>query len=136
MLYSFFIACDISQKIKTSTKPTNHQSLITNHDLKWLKEAENIIEKELTNKQFKLSDLAGELFISQRQMSRKIKTITGLTPNRYIRSIRMHNAKVLLETGEIKTITEVALSVGLENTSHFTRLFKQEFGRRPHDYLM
>ena len=103
--------------------------------MKWLEEVENIVERELTSKQFKVTDLANELYISQGQMARKIKSITGLTPNKYIRSIRLHKAKVLLETREFTILSEISYSIGMENTTHFSRLFEEEFGKKPHDYL-
>ena len=120
--------------IETTVEATK-EPVISRKELKWLEEVEAIILKSLTRKPFTLGDLASELYISQRQMSRKIKSITGLTPNRYIRSIRLHRAKVLLETEDFTTLSEISYSIGMENTTHFSQLFEQEFGKRPHDYL-
>jgi AraC-like DNA-binding protein len=96
----------------------------------------NNCTRELTNKQFVLEDLALELFVSKRQLSRKIKTITGLTANRYIRTIRLHKAKTIFETEDVYTLKEVAYAVGYENTSHFAKQFEDQFGKRPHEYLV
>ncbi len=114
---------------------TNHQSSVTSHDLEWLKKLETIALREVHNKQFVLEHLAVELFVSKRQLTRKVKQITGLTPNKYIRTVRLRKAKTILETEEIKTVTEVAYAVGFEGVTHFSKLFYAEYGKYPKDYL-
>ena len=104
-------------------------------DLQWLKQLEAIVNKELSNSRFALNDLAKELNLSQRQMARKIKQISGLTTNLYLREIKLNKARQLLETGNYHTLTEIIQQIGFENTTHFANLFEKRFGKRPHEYL-
>ena len=123
------------QKVKSITKSTNHQLPITNHDLKWLEQVETIALRELKNNNFNTNQLADELFISKSKLFRKIKSITGLTPMKYIKLLRLQKAKRILETEEVLTLTEVCYAIGLENTTHFAKAYEAEFGKRPHELL-
>ena len=107
----------------------------TKADIAWLKEMETIALREIQNKNFVMEDLAKELLISYSSFRRKVKQITGLSPNRYIRSIRLHQAKYILESQEVKTLKGVAFAVGFDGLTHFNKLFETEFGKRPHAYL-
>ena len=49
-------------------------------DTQWLRQAEDIVKRELVNHEYKVSDLAAELNISESQLLTKMKQITGLTP--------------------------------------------------------
>lgn len=122
------------QKALNQQAKTPIQQLST-EDLAWLKEVEKIAKREIKNPQFVIEDLAQALFMSRRQIFRKIKSITGMTPNRYIKTIKLQIARQMLEKEEVYTLTEVCHAIGLENTTHFARAYEQEFGRRPHELL-
>ena len=68
-------------------------------------------------------------------MTRKVKQITGLSPNKYIRTVRLQMAREILETQEVYTLKEVSIAVGFENVTYFGKLFKTEFGKHPSEYL-
>jgi signal transduction histidine kinase/DNA-binding response OmpR family regulator/streptogramin lyase len=117
-------------------RPSNHQSLVTNHDMQWLEQVENIIKRELRNKQLKMEDIAQEVFLSRRQLGRRIKQITGLSSSAYMRSVRLQVAKNILETEDNYTISEVSYSVGFENPSYFSKIYQEAYGKHPQDYLI
>ncbi len=127
----------VGQDKKQDTIPSEDAPVYqpTKVDIEWLQQVETIAMSELHNKNFKMEDLAKALLIGHRSMHRRIKQITGLTPNRYIRSIRLHQAKKLLETQQVETQKEVALAVGFDGSSHFSKLFEAEFGKHPQYYL-
>ncbi len=79
--------------------------------------------------------MAAELLVSKRQVSRKIKKITGLTPNKYLREVKLHEAKRILDTQDVYTVSEVAIAVGFENPTYFARIFHERFGKKIQDYL-
>ncbi|XHR93840.1 helix-turn-helix domain-containing protein [Mucilaginibacter sp. UC70_90] len=60
-----------------------------------------------------LAALSYELAISERQLFRRIKSITGLTPNKYIRAIKLQIAREAIENGRYRTIAEVSYAAGL-----------------------
>lgn len=104
---------------------------ISNMDLKWLEEVEVILQKELSNSNFTFEQLANQLFISRRQFQRRLKKITGLPPNKYFREIRLQSARALIESGEVRTISEVAYAVGFDTPKYFSKLYQDRFGKHP-----
>ena len=68
--------------------------------------------------------------MSRPQLYRKFTALTNKSIGRYIRSYRLNNAKVILET-QGKNVTEAALSSGFKNLSHFSAIFREEFGYSP-----
>ena len=64
---------------------------------------------------------------------RNFKGYTGMTPMQYILSIRIENARLLLETTRY-TVTEIAAIVGYENPLYFSRLFHKQTGYSPSEY--
>ncbi len=108
---------------------------VQKEDLNWLQQVEDIAQREIKNPAYSIDDLARDLLMSRRQVFRKIKSITGLTPKKYLNSVRLQKAKIILETEQVLTLTEICYAVGFENTTHFANLFEAEFGLRPHDLL-
>jgi DNA-binding response OmpR family regulator/anti-sigma regulatory factor (Ser/Thr protein kinase) len=106
--------------------------LISEDDQKWLEEVETIILKEMNNSIFSNDYLAGILSLHRRVLYHKIKALTGLTPTRYIRIIRLQRAKLLLDQGN--SVKEVAYQVGFQTPEYFSTLFKKEFGKSPSQY--
>ncbi len=89
----------------------------------------------MANSNFFISQLADELFISERQLRRRLKQLTGLSPSQYFQEIRMNEGRRLLETETYRTATEVSNAVGVKNSSTFTRNFIKRFGKKPSGYL-
>lgn len=80
-----------------------------------------------------LDTIAESVNISKYHMCRIFKEITGLTVMQYLMSCRINRAKYLLEMSD-KNITEVALSTGFENSSHFSRFFREQVKVTPKEY--
>ncbi len=80
-----------------------------------------------------LEDLA---YLSGRSLSgfkREFSSKYNMPPSRWIRERRLTRAMELLTTTEI-TITDICFSLGFENVSHFSRLFKEHYGHSPSSY--
>jgi|GEM_PF-5773417 len=88
-----------------------------------------IIEAHISDFNFTVEQLAGELHLSHSQFGRKLYALTGLTPNRFIRNIRLRKAKELLQDQEL-SITAVAYDCGFNDPSYFTRVLKKNLGKR------
>ena len=127
----------INTSSKSSTKPKAKPKKegLTSADMKWMRQVEAIVRRELGNKYYSFAHLADEMALSERQVHRKIKQITGLTPNKYLREIRLHQARQLLVSGDYTTISEVAYAIGFEDPHYFSTLYKNRFGRKPSSYL-
>lgn len=107
----------------------------TPSDLQWLRRVEEKFKKELDNTHFTLMDLANELNMSKRQLQRRIRKITQLTPNQYVREIRLQTAKQCLETGTYETLSEVAYAVGFNTSAYFAKIYQQRFGKHPSTFF-
>lgn len=80
--------------------------------------------------------IAQALFIGRTQLFQKVKQLTGLTLNQYIKEVRLNRARDLLVNPEITTsVKQVAYSVGFKDTKNFSRNFKKRFGKSPSEYL-
>jgi len=98
-----------------------------------LKTAEDLVLKNISNSNFKVTELARELNYSQRQVARIVKKLTGLSPVGFVREIRLQKAYQMIESRQFATISEVRFEVGIEDASHFTKKFQERFGRRPNE---
>jgi AraC-like DNA-binding protein len=70
-----------------------------------------------------LNDIASEAFFSKFHFIRLFKKMYGKTPHQYLTLVRIENAKLLLQTDA--TVADVCYSVGFEEISSFTHLFKR-----------
>jgi DNA-binding response OmpR family regulator len=108
---------------------------ISESDRNWLSEAEAVVNDNLNSSQFSKLEWADTLHVSERHLRRKIKELTGLTLTKYIQLTRLKIARKLLEAGTKTTVAEVAYAVGFETPKYFSKLFHQEYGRKPVDYF-
>jgi YesN/AraC family two-component response regulator len=88
------------------------------------------VEAALDDTEFDGPRLAKLMLLSEVQLYRKIKALTGKSTAVYIRSIRLQMAQGLLRTTSL-TISEIAYRVGFEDPNYFSRTFSQEFGVAP-----
>ncbi|MBN2611047.1 MAG: response regulator, partial [Bacteroidales bacterium] len=99
-------------------------------DKEFLEKLNSIIEKRLEDEEMNISQLASELFMSHSTLYRKIKALTNLTANEYIRKVRIKAAEQLLLTGQY-SISEIMYKIGINSSSYFRQCFKDEFGMNP-----
>jgi DNA-binding response OmpR family regulator len=88
---------------------------------------ENISESELS-----VELLSSKIFLSRSQLYRKIKTLTGVSVNEFIRNVRLEKAKQLLEQGNNNVnINEISYKVGFTSPSYFAKCYKLKYGYLP-----
>lgn len=75
-------------------------------------------------------ELAKYFNFSERNLKRRFTQATGISINRYVQEVRIDKAKKLLLSTD-KTVNEISINVGYENSSFFTRLFKKNTGLTP-----
>lgn len=92
------------------------------------------INDNLSNEDFNVEFLTREVGISRAQLHRKMKEIAGISTADFIRNIRLEQAAKLLKEGRIN-VTQVAYSVGFSNQTHFSTLFRKQFGKTPTEYM-
>lgn len=109
--------------------------LISAEDQQWLQALEQHLSTHLSNSQYTIGQLAGDMALSERQLRRRIRQLTGLTPVQYFKEIRLLHGRRLLENRAYKTVAQVATAAGFQDAGAFSRNFSQRFGKTPSDYL-
>lgn len=99
----------------------------------YLNELKDFILKDLMNNQLNADYLANKKRISQSQLYRKMKALTGETPNIFIRNIRLQQSLELLKNSDLN-ISEIAYEVGFTNPSYFSKSFHKKYGKSPLAY--
>ena len=107
---------------------------ITPVDEKFLKQALELVEKNMDNAEFSVEDFSRDMFMNRVTLYRKILSITGKTPIEFVRCMRMKRAAQLLEKSGL-SIAEIAYEVGFNNPKLFTKAFKDEFSVTPSQYI-
>jgi signal transduction histidine kinase/ligand-binding sensor domain-containing protein/DNA-binding response OmpR family regulator len=102
----------------------------TDKDKEFLEKVNAIIEKELDNSNFSVELFAQSINLGKTILYKKIKGITGYSPNEFIRIIRIKKAAELLKTTELN-ISEIAYKVGFDDPLYFSRCFKKQFSLSP-----
>ena len=90
----------------------------------------SVVEARLSDSELSVENLAADMHLSRVQLYRKVKAVSGSTPNELLRSARLKRAYQLLLTTD-KSISEVAYLVGFTAPSYFTKCFKEEYGQLP-----
>ena len=103
-------------------------------DEKFLSNIIRLIEDHLSESELNVNALCELSGISNKQIYRKIKQLTGMSPVEYIKSIRMKKAAMLLQQKKF-TVAEVMYMVGFSNHSYFSKCFQAEFGKTPKQYM-
>jgi transcriptional regulator GlxA family with amidase domain len=85
------------------------------------------------SKTFTLGKMAASVNLSPPYFCYLFKTITGVPPAKYLKSLRMQQAASLLTTTFL-SVKEIVRCVGLTDESHFVRDFKRIYGLTPSEY--
>ena len=96
----------------------------------FLAKVSEIVEENLGNEKFGVSELAGEIGMSRSNLLRKIKKLTKLSVSQFIRQVRLKNAMEMLRQGS-HNVSEVSYKVGFSSTSYFIKCFREYYGFPP-----
>jgi YesN/AraC family two-component response regulator len=124
----------IEKKIRIENLSNPRNENVYSEDEKLLAHVTKIIEGQIDNPDLNVSFLCEQANIPQKQLYRKIKSLTGKTAVDYIKSIRMKKAAILLSNKNF-TVAEVMYKVGFSNHSYFAKCFSSEFGKTPREYV-
>lgn len=102
-------------------------------DQQFLETLTTFIIQHLPESELNVDMVASEMSMSRSSLHRKIKAITGQTPNDFIRLIRLKQAAAMLSTGQYLS-GEVCTLVGFSSHSHFAKVFQQQFNVTPKEF--
>jgi len=100
---------------------------------KCLKKAVVYLEDHYTDNTLNIGALAAKCSMSEAYFRRCFKEAYRMSPNQYIKTLRMNRAKDLLKTG-LLSISEVAEQVGFADIYYFSKAFKRAVGMNPTAY--
>lgn len=130
----------IEQREKLREKFTNDPTTVrpaictSQQDKDFADRLQLIMEKQIGNAQFTIDEYAGLMKLGRTIFYRKVRGVTGYTPNEYMRIMRMKKAVELMAEG-VYTVSEVSYKVGINDPFYFSKCFKQQFGVTPSGYL-
>lgn len=131
-----FISNEVQEKESASERSESKKPHpVSVEDQEWLQHLEITVKTHLADSNFTMEKLGALLFISRRHLQRRIKLLTGLTPNQYIREVRFQMARQMLETRSKNSVKQVAAAIGMKDFEYFSRQFKKRFGKLPSDVL-
>ena len=108
-------------------------SSITSIDKKFMEKVVMLIEKNITDPDFIVERLSGEMALSRMQLHRKLRGLVNQSASEFIRTVRLNKAAILIKE-ESANIAEIAYDVGFNNPSYFSECFKKQFGKLPSEY--
>jgi signal transduction histidine kinase/DNA-binding response OmpR family regulator len=123
----------LQQKIQKQMLLQPAEISVSSMDQEFIKELQEVIEKNLSNTLFSVEKLGKKLYMSRATLYRKIYALTGESPREFIKSYRLKRGAQLLKSN-FGNVNEVAFEVGFSNTSFFIKCFKEKFHQSPHSY--
>ncbi|UCH97826.1 MAG: response regulator [Candidatus Aminicenantes bacterium] len=123
----------LQQRIQWDTVTHAAELGLSSLDNSLLKKIQKTIDKNLSDPEFGLEQLADALYMSRASLHRKVTALTGQSPNKFIQSYRLKRSLDLLKSNA-GNVTEVAFQVGFSSSAYFTKCFKEKFKRLPSDF--
>ena len=110
------------------------ESSLNKLDKEFLDNVNTLISNHIDEETIDTAFLSDHLNISSSTLYRKMKSLTGLSTNEYVRKQKMILAEKMLLEGKY-TISEISYKIGMNTTAYFRKCFKDEFGKTPSEYL-
>lgn len=114
-----------------TTVPTTDLAM-TQKDYEFATKIQEVIAGQLADENFSIDTLAEQLHMSRSNFYRKVKALSGMSPNDYLKTLRMNRAAELIMSGT--RIAEVSQQVGFTSSSYFAKCFKSQYGVLPKEY--
>jgi signal transduction histidine kinase/DNA-binding response OmpR family regulator len=108
----------------------NAKEKTTTVDNEFIQKTLNFIHENISESDLSVEVLASKVYLSRSQLYRKLKSLTGVSVNEFIRNVRLEKAKELIQLGN-NNINEICYKVGFTSPSYFTKCYKAKFGHLP-----
>jgi len=99
----------------------------------FLKQSLKVIQNHLMDSDFSIDDFASEMNVSKTVLHRKFRTLTGQTPNQFIRTVRLRKAVSLLTESNM-TIAEISYLTGFNQSHYFIKCFRECYNETPNNF--
>lgn len=105
---------------------------VSQKDYEFIVRIQEAITEQLSDESFSIDSLAEMMNMSRSNFYRKIKALSGMPPNDYLKTIRLNRAAEMIKNGV--RISEACERVGFTSASYFAKCFRSQFGVLPRDY--
>lgn len=120
----------LREKFSSNTILKPGEISVTPRDQIFMKNLIKVVEDNIANEKYSIEDLSRDIGMSQSQLHRKLKALVNQTTSHFVRSLKMHRAKELLEK-DAGTIAEIAYMVGYDDPGYFSKSYKAFFSQLP-----
>ena len=117
----------------TTMEDESVEEALSEQDKHFMEELYKLMEEELSNSELDVTRITKMLYISRTKLYYKIKGLTGETPSSFFRTYKLNRAAELLKSGKY-TVSEIADKTGFSTQSHFSVVFKKQFGVTPSEF--
>lgn len=93
-----------------------------------------VVENQMDNPELSVGMLAEKMAMSAPVLYKKLKALTDMTVNDFMKSLRLKKAALLLLEGRLN-VSEVAYAVGFNRRKYFSEEFKKMYGQTPTEYM-
>lgn len=124
----------LKQKFSKEGQTVRSAMCASDQDQMFVRRLDAVIYPRLGEQDLSVDKVAGLLRMGRTLFYRKVRGVTGYTPNDYIRVLRMKKAAELLTKGD-NNVSEVAYAVGFDNPYYFSKCFKAQYGMPPSQYI-
>ena len=124
----------MQQRIQASPYYAAVGQALPKRDQEFLEKLHDEIDSRMADMDFSIDSLADTMFMSRSNFYRKIKSLTGMAPNHYLRAVRLKKAAYLLTRDS--RINEVYEQVGFSSSSYFAKCFKAQYKQTPREYML
>jgi AraC-like DNA-binding protein len=126
--------CNVNELMRNAP-PTIQVKLLTAREEAFIDSLYSISEEKLADENFTVDILSRDIGMSRPQLYRKMISLTGKSPNDFIRDLRMDKALSLIKK-KAGNISEIALEVGYQNPSYFAKCFQVRYGCAPSRFVV
>jgi len=109
------------------------QAILNPQDQAFVEKATRLVLSHLSDTDFNIDNLCREMAMSRTLFYGKLKTLTGQSPQDFMRLIRLEQAAMFLKQGD--SVLDVSVKTGFVNVKYFSTVFKKHFGVSPSKYL-
>ena len=110
------------------------ESILTPEQL-FLEKALNCVHEHLDDSSYDRDAFAADMGASSSTLYNKLRAITGLNVNAFIRDVRMKEARRLAEKDPSMRVSDLAYRVGFQDPKYFSTCFKKYFGIQPKEFM-
>lgn len=89
-----------------------------------------VVQEHMEDENFGVAELAEKVGMSRSNLLRRVQKLTGVSVSVFIRQVRLHQAKALLQDSSLN-VSEVSYRVGFNSTSYFIKCFREQYGYPP-----